>query len=133
MKGKKSTIVEVDAITVLHNRIPLDELRRINMDKVEQLLIRACLARNPRKRLMSVRRRFYISCPQDTMFLAVKLSMICDKYMKISVTEVIEGLEPIVGRDIDFYSRAMMFCVHKIRHSKKSLFPGLTPPLEFRK
>jgi hypothetical protein len=60
------------------------------MNKIDQLFIRACKSKSAYKRLKSIRKRFYISLNDDDIYITMKLAEICDKYLPVKATKILE-------------------------------------------
>jgi hypothetical protein len=104
------------------------------MTKIDQLFIRACKSKDPYKRLKSVRRRFYIRLNNDDKFILIKLAEICDIYLPVKGTKIIEELlHPFVMRDVSMELKLLRIFLNQIRFAEVNYFPGLTPPAMFRK
>lgn len=107
------------------------------MDKLKQLLIRACKSKKPQKRLESLRKRFWLDCSEETVTISA-LAGICDDYLDITINKVIMGLAPCElapFRDAitpNHNGRCLSFLIKEIRYSDVKLFPGLTLPARFR-
>lgn len=111
------------------------------MDKVKQLIIRACKSNNPELRLKTLYRRFYLlNADDDTMHFSMAgiLASICDEYLTIKTSRMVSDLCPGNRRkfgieDGDNYWQSMVKVLTSyIRLSDKESFPGLTPPVMFR-
>jgi len=103
------------------------------MNKIDQLFIRACKSKNPHKRLKSIRRRFYIRLNDDDKYITMKLAELCDKYIPIKSTKLLEELtHPFVMRDATIQEKLFRFFLNNIRFAEVDAFPGLTPPAMFR-
>ena len=106
------------------------------MNKTDQILIRACKSTNPRQRLLSVFRRFYLHTSKPERHLIVVLSRICDEYCPFNTSDLVEKLSPqnrwMYVDGSDFYSACIGVLITKIRLTKAIKFPGLTAPAFFR-
>ena len=102
------------------------------------LFIRACKSQDPHKRIKSVYRRFYLYKDRSD-YLASILSDICDKYNLLSTKDWIDKLNPsqkiyyIEEDNNDYYQLIVNIMISKIRHSPKSKFPDLIPPIRYRR
>lgn len=104
------------------------------MNKVDQLFIRACKSKYPYKRLKSLRRRFYIRNENDDKYLTIKLAEICDKYVPLKATKILEEItHPFLNPDVSIQDKFLRICLNNIRFAEVSMFPGLTSPAMFRK
>lgn len=108
---------------------PLKHMAR-KMTNVEHLLIRACKSSDPRKRVNSVYRRFYIPHPSD-YYICIILSRIVAEYLVIRPEDYIDGLNPSNAWKYgsegghDYWHHAVGFLISKIRHSPADKFPEL--------
>lgn len=68
------------------------------MDKIDQLILRACKVGDAQKRLLSVMRRFYLSTDEDDEFkinqAAMVLLRVVEKYYKVRPSVMVGGLNP---------------------------------------
>lgn len=106
------------------------------MDKTELLFIRACKSLNPSVRVKSVYRRFYAIEPKS-IYIVYALIKICDKYLKISLTDIINDLNPdnswkYIETKMDYYDRVMSVLISKIRFAKVEVFPEYKVPRMFK-
>jgi hypothetical protein len=88
------------------------------MDKVDNLLIRACKADNPDKRLKSVYRRFYGNYPDPEQYLVVILSRICDLYLEFPSVSLTNHLLNSIG----IYSKKIALDKSSIIHETYKFF-----------
>jgi hypothetical protein len=106
------------------------------VDKIDLLIVRACKSREPLKRLHSVYRRFYLIQGKPDKHLVVILSRLCDKYVPFKIIDVLNELSPATDWKYeeceDFYSRAVMIMIIKIRLADIDCFPGYVSPACFR-
>lgn len=110
------------------------------MDKIEQLFIRACKAKDPLKRVKNVYCRFYLPAyiKEDGVHITNILLNICEKYQVCSLTKTVNALNPNNGyfRTVDsrsYHERCVDVFIGFIRLSEVNKFPGLTTPAMFRK
>lgn len=111
------------------------------MDKVKQLIIRACKSNNPELRLKTLYRRFYLlNADDDTMHFSMAgiLASICDEYLTIKTSRMVSDLCPGnrwkfgIEDDDNYWQSMVKVLTSYIRLSDKDSFPGLTPPAMFR-
>lgn len=106
------------------------------MNTTDNLIIRACKSSNPRRRIESVFRRFYLHTSNPERHIIVVLSRICDEYCQFTTSDLIERLSPqnrwMHADGSDFYSACIGVLISKIRLSEAVDFPGLTAPAFFR-
>tara|TARA_R110002072_G_scaffold299355_1_gene474686 strand:+ start:1313 stop:1645 length:333 start_codon:yes stop_codon:yes gene_type:complete len=108
------------------------------MNKIDQLFIRACKSRNPKKRVLSVYRRFYCSRDNVEFYVAGTLTDIVDKNLDYSASDMLSDMNPDnawrwVEGDASYWERVNAVLISKIRLSKIDKFEGLTAPLMFKK
>ena len=107
------------------------------MDKTEMLFIRACKSMNPRIRVASVYKKFYllsgITDYERDMHIAMILGGIVDKYKLMTACDMVTMLSPsqkIFYEDVDspgYYTIVRNGFTSKIRLSPVEDFPGLIP------
>jgi len=103
------------------------------MNKIDQLFIRACKSKNPYKRLKSIRRRFYIHLAHDDYYITLKLTEICDKYLPVKSSKILEELiHPFMLRDAPIQDKLFRIFLNNIRFADASVFPGFIPPAYYR-
>lgn len=109
------------------------------MDKVEQLLIRACKSNDPARRLLSVHRRFYGAYKNNNarnlVCIIGILAPIVDKYKPYpSCADVINEIArpTTIFDERDGLARALQMLIHRIKFTEHNKLPGLTSPLLFR-
>ena len=110
------------------------------MDKLTQLFIRACKVKNPRKRVLSVYRRFYYAGSGDpSCHIVLILAKICDTYSLFGSAALLSELHPSnawkhsgQGEAATYEERCVGLLISKIRLTKIAVFPGLTRPAPFR-
>jgi len=110
------------------------------MDNTTQLFIRACKSKNSEKRLYSVYRRFYGNYENVEPNIAYILSKICDEYLNITNTQMIEKLNPTntwmynneEGETPYSFITMRMLC-SSLRQSSINCFPNMVKPSLFRK
>jgi len=109
------------------------------MQKIDQLLVRACKSHNPPMRVRSVYHRFYLNTPsQNNYHLAKVLSQIADRYLALRPSELLSALHPEnrpfygATTEDDHWTMAVKLLVSRIGITPTSRFPGLTHPLRFR-
>jgi hypothetical protein len=113
------------------------------MDKVEQLIIRACKSGDSE---LSKVKRIYTRFFQQTVEsesqvydqIAALLAKIADQYSLLKTSTLIEAFDPVQARyygirETDTHSeKVIKILISKIALSPKYRFPGLTPPLALR-
>lgn len=112
------------------------------MNKIDQLIIRACKSKDPDTRLKSVYRRFYLS-NDDLFFASITgiLARLCEDNLNFTVGALITELNPHNGwkygvnpcnHDYDYWEHCSKVLTSKIRLSMVSEFDGLAIPLRFK-
>ena len=112
------------------------------MDKVDQLLIRACKVENPEKRFLSIYKRFWLFSTDSQMALSVitdRLMKICEEYEVGSLIKYVNWhrkqeiwhKEGFIEKP--FQQKLLEFCVDSIRYTGVDSFPGLSIPIRFRR
>ena len=110
------------------------------MDKItniEQLFIRACKVLDSDKRIRSVYRRFYCLDGNPEPHIILILADICDKYIPMKISEVIDALNPSQSWN---HQNSKYVCndvclsalISRIRLSNIDSFPGISTPAKFR-
>lgn len=112
------------------------------MDKVTQLIVRACKSRDPEVRLKTLYRRFYLVNPDDdqTVYfhMAGLLSTLCDNYLDVRMSRIVGDLCPSnqwkfgVNEDDSYWQGIVKVLTSYVRGAHRDSFPGLTPPAMFR-
>ena len=103
------------------------------MDKTEQLFIRACKSKDSYTRLKSVYKRYYLYNDDWEHHTLLILSKICDKYLNLSVVDIISGLAP--GQHFkagNYTQRSLDYLIIQIAHTEIKRFEGLSSPRRFR-
>lgn len=102
------------------------------MNNLEQLFIRACKAKEPRKRLNSVYRRFYLVDEDTSYGIGRILLQICEKYNLGTLSHVVNSF---MSTNHPTLSEKLMWCfVHIIRFTDGDTLMklGYTIPRKFR-
>lgn len=113
------------------------------METIEQLLIRACKSYNPKVRLVSVLRRFYvgdadINDNHTIAGLINHLSYIVDEYCPMKTIDIIAKLEEDYSwlskhkDERTFREKALDMLISRICCTKASNFIGLRTPRWFK-
>ena len=103
------------------------------MDKIDQLIVRACKSMNPKTRLESVYKRFYYSDVKDERILELLVNVTC-RYNTITTRNLIEEAHPNNHRwafaqiPPTYTQRMIQVLLTNIRLAPVSVFNGLTPP-----
>jgi len=112
------------------------------MNKIDQLIIRACKSKNPDTRLKSVYRRFY--CSDEELFFASItgiLARLCEDNLSFTVGALITELNPgngwkygvnTIARDYNYWEHCSKVLSSRIRLSMVSEFDGLSIPRRFK-
>lgn len=106
------------------------------MNKTTQLFVRACKADSRGKRIRSVYRRFYLNKDQVDAHLVNILCGICTEYKLIDPMKLLEELQPSHDwkyEGCNWYQRVVRILSSHIRLAHRDCFPGLTPPIYFRR
>ena len=106
------------------------------MDKLDMLFIRACKAKDPRKRLNSLYYRFFLvqNRTGNEPHILHKLAAICDRYDLIGVKELIYKLSPDSWMYVNSENGDIRFDVllSIVRLSNVAKFPDFISPAVFR-
>jgi hypothetical protein len=114
----------------------------MNLTKTQQLLIRACKSLEPKKRLISVYKRFYYrhaSEQEMTVFLIGILSKIINEFGISDILDVIQELNPnsiknkMFNKNYVYEEVVLQYMISKIRLTEASKIEGFWVPLRFRK
>lgn len=107
------------------------------MNKLEMLWVRACKSTDPKTRLASIARRFYLNDEPEGLLVSV-LGELTTKYEIVTAQDAITYfLRPTLPYD-EPESRttrqmALDFLIDAVRYSPGNKFPGMIPPLIFRR
>ena len=108
------------------------------MENIEQLFIRACKSLEPKKRVFSVYRRFYLQCDDPTPHLVDILTSIIDKYVGVSARSMIDDLSPSNAWKFDgdceptYINIVLNVLISRIRLTARDKFPNMRSPAKFR-
>lgn len=108
------------------------------MNKLDQLLVRACKSGDPQKRLQSVYRRFYMNNRVTDKDLCHILSKVVDKYVNVKAMKLIQELSPEsmfmphMADDSPYWNQALQVLIYYIRFTEPSEFEGMEIPAMFR-
>ena len=109
------------------------------LNNIELLFIRACKVNDPRKRVKSVYRRFYLrgtSTINEDFYIAGILLGICEKYLPINPSHLLSELSPTnkwKHPQTEYWSRVSDVLIDHIRFSVVKGIEGFIPPRKFRK
>ena len=97
------------------------------MNKIDQLIVRACKSKDPEKRLDSVVRRFYLQQPNDSdkkyQLLNILVQIVND-YKLCSITQALFAYqEASYIQYLTPSEKLIDFCLGHIRHAERSKFP----------
>ena len=126
-------------MAVLLTGLSVSLVGEFNMDKYEQLFIRACKRNNDKSVLLRIMKRFYLGhdCILDDHTitgLICHLGDIVDKYCPIRSVDMISELNPdklswYSVKDTRSYKEiALDTLISRIKLSRKDKFEGLTAP-----
>lgn len=106
------------------------------MTKTELLFIRACKSLNPEKRVFSVYKRYYYYSNKayTREALISILANICDNYLDISVSRVIQDMYPhkFLNDNRTYNERAFDALVSWVRLTPVDTIDGYVAPVKFR-
>lgn len=105
------------------------------MNKIDQLFIRACKVENPKKRLQSIYRRFYLPCEQYAIATSHILAGIVDENLEYKIGDILVDMSPYsikISEDMTYYEKFLNVLISKIRYTSNDKFDGLTKPSRFK-
>jgi hypothetical protein len=106
------------------------------MEKLDVLFVRACKSSDPKIRLKSLYRRFYLNNENPTPHLVNILGNIVDKHIPMSAVTLMYELSPVnnwkYGEGAKFHDICLGVLITRIRLSKVDVFPGFVKPAQFR-
>lgn len=108
------------------------------MKAIDQLLIRACKSKDPKTRLQSVYRRFYLNADADARTIAGFLIGICNRYgvdipLNIMFSEMFFIVANSRTETVDPWSVTRIL-INRIRFSDVNIFikQGMSVPARFK-
>ena len=108
------------------------------MNETTQLFIRACKSKDPKKRVISVYKRFYCKNNNPIPPLINILSNICDEFIEIKTFNLLVEISPenswlTCESEYNFNEACLNVLISKIRLTEVSKFTGLSKPLMFKR
>ncbi len=110
-----------------------------NMNNVQSLLIRACKAKDPDKRIRSVYRRFFYGGDMEYRDIAAILSNIIVEYCPIPQPTLLAALHPLNRRyygcteETDFYEVCAKVFISHIRLRDMTELKGFRKPSRYNR
>ncbi len=110
------------------------------MNKYDMLFVRACKSRNPKIRIQSVYRRFFLSNDNDDhdFYIASIIATICDRYNPISTCNLLTALHPDsfwkygISKNESYWASSIKIMISHLRLSEVSKFEGYIAPCYYR-
>lgn len=110
------------------------------MRKIDQLFIRACKSREPRVRLHSLYKRFYLAGDssyedREGSIGDILLGIIDKHFPNTKVSDVVYKMYPdhyLMEIGESYYSRVVSVCISEIRFTKIYEIKGLSTPRRFK-
>jgi len=111
------------------------------MRKLDQLFVRACKSKDPKKRLLSVYRRFYLDTDEDPVpYISSILLTITEEFNLLSARALIAGLKQakLFSRllneeeEEEFEQTLFGILMTTIRFTPGIKLPGLSIPCKFK-
>lgn len=107
------------------------------LTKIQILFIRACKSKNSETRLLSLYRRFYLTCPKEEAkeYMADLLSEIVQDNNLIKLTNLIGDLSPTnyFYSSFNFNEKVFHIMIHAIRFAEIKKFDGFISPVRYRR